>query len=755
MRSHPLSFLSAVSLFIVIIFHASSVFADDVAGTMDNHIVPKVSGQISVDALLDESFWNYALILELKYEVQPGENIPAPVRTEVLLAYSESHLYAAFRAYDPDPSSIRARLCDRDDIGGEDWVGLVLDTFNDERRAFDFLVNPLGVQADMIECSDCGSDNFDAIWESSGRITQWGYVVEIAIPFSSLRFQRTDGDQVWGFDAVRSYPRSARHHIGLFARDRGNNCYFCQTLKIKGFAGASPGRNIEIAPTFSALYSQEREGYTSGDFREKDKSYDPGLTARWSMTPNMALQGTVNPDFSQVEADAAQLDINRNFAIHYPEKRPFFMEGAELFSTRMNAVYSRTLADPDWGIKLTGKEGGNAVGFYSVRDARTNFLFPGSQGSMSSSLDMESYGTVLRYKRDIFESSNIGLLATDREGEGYYNRVVGVDGLIKLTKTDQIRFQVIASETDYPDSLAAEFGQQTEPFRGSGALAIYAHETENLDLFGYYFEKAKDLRLDSGFEPKTNIRHFEGGGGYKWYGESDNWYTLLHAGSSYELEEEIDGSKIFELWNIYGDYAGPLQSEISLWSHVYADFVYRGEHFSYKHYHLFTSMRPTGSLRVYFNHTWGDIVDYANARQARTLQLEPGFEYRFGRHLNLGYDHTWERLSVLNGQRLYTANVGRFRLKYQFDRRTFLRINLQYVRYDRNTGLYLEKVDSKEDNLFSQILFSYKINPQTVFYLGYSDNYYGFTGSGADPVAVDLTQTDRTFFVKFGYAWIL
>ncbi len=750
-RAFRLPTLFSISLILqpALIFTAFCASSDAASaeGTGAPHSVPIVAEAISVDGRLDEPCWDRALGMALEYEVQPGENAPPPVKTEVLVMYSETHFYAAFRAWDPDPSKIRARLCDRDAMYNDDWVALVIDSFNDERRMFEFFVNPLGIQGDLIECAECETDSYDAIWESAGRITEWGYVVEIAVPFSSMRFQRTDGEQVWNFDAVRNYPRSAEHRIGLFPRDRSNNCYLCQAEEISGFAGATPGRNIELDPTFSALYSEERENFTGGKFRERDRRYDPGLTVRWGFTPNLTLQGTVNPDFSQVESDAVELDINNTFAIYYPERRPFFMEGSELFGTNINAAYSRTLADPRWGIKLTGKEGPNAVGYYTVRDEITNLLFPGNQGSASTSIGERSTGTVLRYRRDIFESSNIGILATDREGKDYFNRVAGFDGDLKLTKTDRITFQLLGSRTDYPDSSVAGFGQPAGRFDGAAGEVIYMHETEKLEAFAFFYDYGEKFRADLGFVPKTGARHYETGLERNWNAEAGKWFTHIDVGGAYELDEDPEGRQLVELGNLWVDYSGPMQSEVNFVTHFYAKVDYGEERFNYRHYHLSAGARPGAAMKFFINHTFGDLIDYANTRQATVLSFNPGIEYRLGRHLSLDFDHTWERLEVEEGL-LYSANIGNMRLIYQFNGRTFVRANMQYVYYERDAGLYLDEVDPRTKKLFSQLLFSYKINPQTVLYLGYSDNYFGFQG-------VELTQTDRTFFVKFGYAWVL
>ncbi|MEJ2546039.1 MAG: carbohydrate binding family 9 domain-containing protein, partial [Calditrichaceae bacterium] len=234
-----------------------------------------------------------------------------------------TRIFVAFIAYDPDPSKIRARYCDRDNIWDDDWILILFDTFNDQRRTYDFTCNPLGIQGDMIETPTGGGDEWDAIWDSDGRITEEGFIVEMAIPFSSLNFPSGEENQIWGFDAVRSYPRSVRHHIGTWVRDRDNNCYMCQAEKLIGFAGASPGKNVELVPTFNVLRSQERRDETSGPFVNKDEKYELGLTGKWGITPNFTFSGTVNPDFSNIEADILQLDINNQFAIYYPESHTY------------------------------------------------------------------------------------------------------------------------------------------------------------------------------------------------------------------------------------------------------------------------------------------------------------------------------------------------------------------------------------------------------------------------------------------------
>jgi len=710
------------------------------------HRIPRVQGAVTVDGVLDEPLWRQALVLDLRFEVRPGENIPAPVRTQALLAYGSHALYVAFRADDPEPGRIRARLSDRDGMDGDDWVGVILDTFNDQRRAVDFLVNPLGVQTDLVESAESEDMAWDAIWDSAGRITDEGYQVEIAIPFSSLRFQRTSGDQVWGVDLIRSWPRDVDHRIGLFPRDRNNNCYLCQADRVVGFAGASPGRNIELDPTLSALAADAREDLPDGPFGSTERSVELGLTGTWGVSPNLTLTGTVNPDFSQVEADAAQLDINTQFALFYPEKRPFFLEGGDLFETRIDAVYTRTVADPQWGAKLTGKAGANALGFFSARDRVTNLLIPGSESSRATSIEQPATATVLRYRRDVGESSTLGALVTDREGAGYFNRVGGVDGVVRATPKDSVRFQLLGSRTRYPREIGAAFDQPEGTFDGSALDVIYLHDTRTWDWYGTYKRTTPGFRADLGYVPQVGYDFFDVGWGHTWNHDPGHWYTILNVGSGYEQEHDTDGTLLHRSATFWFNYEGPYESHANVNAYL-GRRSYRSVEFDDDHFDGCLGFRPFADLWLHLAWNAGDRIDYANVRAGRVLTLTPTAQYRLGRHLLASLDHTYQTLDV-DGGRLYTANVSELRLVYQVTRRAFVRAILQRFDYRRDPDLYIEPVGAHDQRLLSQLLFSYKVNPRTVLFLGYSD-----AAQGTDEFA--LTRVERSLFFKIGYAFVL
>ncbi len=222
--------------------------------------VALASGAVTVDGVLDDATWQRPPTFTLDYETSPGDNVAPPVATEMWIAYDRGHLYVAVRAHDPEPGKIRARLRDRDDAFDDDFVGVVLDTFDDQRRAFEFFVNPLGVQMDLSQNDVTGNEDqsWDALWDSAGRVTAEGYEAEMAIPFSSLRFPKSAAPQTWGIDALRIWPRDLRRRLGLNPQPRGANCYLCNEAKLAGLEGIAPGRNLELDPTATANATERR-----------------------------------------------------------------------------------------------------------------------------------------------------------------------------------------------------------------------------------------------------------------------------------------------------------------------------------------------------------------------------------------------------------------------------------------------------------------------------------------------------------------
>ncbi len=765
----------------------SHALADEAAATRPPVDIPRATGPIKVDGVLDEPAWASALELHIPFEVSPADNIPARVLTDVRLTYDDSGFYLAFVAHDPDPDRIRARISDRDTAFQDDFVGVALDTFNDGRRGFEFFVNPLGVQMDLT-IDDLGNgedESWDAIWDSAGRLTPDGYVVEMSLPYTSLRFQRGGGSQIWGLDLVRVYPRDRRYILGMNRRDPKISCYLCQIGKVSGFEGAEPGLNLEVTPTLTATrtdttpteqdagvavgpdYAGDRyigEGLVHGD-----PDYELGVTGRWGMTPNLTLSGTINPDFSQVEADAAQLDVNEQFNLFYPEKRPFFLEGADFFTTPIQAVYTRTVSDPSWGVKLTGKEGRNAIGAFVSRDDQTNLIFPGSQGSSSGSIADQSTVGVFRYRRDIGKSSAIGGLVTvregdtDREGDGYHNRVAGIDTLLHPAKPDTLRFQALVSQTRYPGSIAEDpdLGQPSGDFAGHAIEASYTHEIREWSVWTNYEDISADFRADLGFVPQVDYRKPHVGYEYRWWGDPNDWYLRFEAGGNYGETHDQSGTLIVKELETWYTFRGAAQSyaRLTLGRDVSA---YRAAVFQQPYWDVRTNFQPGDDVEVGFTYERGNKVDYSyvdpnhamTAREGRGTRITQYLDYRPGRHVTMNLNTEIRRLDG-SGGRFFRASQAELRVVYQINVRTFVRAILQYQTLKRDLTLYPAcdpnqppcDLAAESNDLFTQLLFSYKVNPQTAVFVGYSD-------ARAGDIDTPLTLTDRTYFFKVGYAWV-
>lgn len=716
----------------------------------------RATSKIEVDGVLDEAGWEAAARIPVVVEWFPGDNVNAPVETVALLTYDDGNIYVGFEASDPEPGKIRAHLMDRDQIFTfvqDDHVTLQLDTFDDERRAFQFRVNPLGIQADAIFSQAEGVEDFswDIIWKSAGRIHDGGYTIEIALPVSQLRFPGGGGVQTWGVDLGRSYPRDSRHRIAAARLDRNNGCILCQVPRVTGIQGLQPGRNLEIDPTVTATRTDRRDAFPDGPLESGDADYDPGLSVRWGVTPDLTLNATIRPDFSQIEADAAQLDVNERFALFFPEKRPFFLEAIDLFATPLQAVFTRTVADPEWGVKLTGKIDRNALGLFATRDEVNSLLIPSNQGSRSVFLEEKTVGSVLRYRRDLGRNSSIGALYAGREGDDYHNRVVGLDGFLRFSGTDTLAVQYLRSQTLYPDSVVEAFGQSDEEIEGGALELNYLHGARNWIWNLDVRDRDRNFRADSGFVPRVDIREAQGGLTRRLWGEPGSWYDQIDLHLSATHTEDRGGELTDEELQFDVTFRGSRQSVVQIGS-TRQERLFRGVRYEQLDGLFgYFEFQPSGVVKATLYAQAGETVDVNNNQPADELLLNPTAELKLGRHVNLGLDHFLQRLET-GGQEVLTANLSQLKLVYNFNPRMFVRGIFQYLAVERDPAQWRFPVEPETETLFSQLLFSYKLNPLTVLFVGYADNRLGLNDGLQD---YSLTQTDRTVFVKLGYAFQL
>lgn len=707
--------------------------------------VPVEGAVVRVDGRLDEDAWASAARLVLPWEVHPGNNVGARVPTECAVLHDTEQLYIACTAEDPEPGAVRAFITDRDRTDGHDRIFVSLDPFGDGRRAWEFGVSALGVQHDRLRTdgSDLPDDTWDAIWESAGRITEDGYAVELAIPFRSIRFP--ESVSTWRIVIEREWPRGAAYRTRSHTWDRAVACRLCQSNVLRGLDGVASGGDVELAPSLVADRIERRGGETAS-LRAEGVDVEPSLDLQWSPSSNLAVNATLNPDFSQIEADAVQLEANLRFPLSYPEKRPFFLEGADLFQTPLRVVFTRRIVDPSAGAKITGKLGSTAFGVMAVRDGVNDMLLPGPRSAEGISLDDDVSVVIARARRDVGESSTVGALYTGRVSNGYRNHVVGIDARLRPLPSTTLSVQVVRSETRDPVSVSEEEGRPGEPFGGSAAWGSLRWATREWRA-GLDAELVRPgFRADAGFVPQVDLRRYQGWLGRDIWSDGAGWFQRFGIRGGAWREESWQGVAGNRGMWAHGEYMGPGQS--FLWVsynrfqegfagplHDLWDVWYGGE------------WQPSGSLRLSLENAFGRSIDFASDREAGMLRVAPSATGRVGRHLEMRGALSAQRLRI--GERtVLDARAAEVRAIWSFTPRLFVRLIAQYRDTERRPPPDAPATVQRGRALDGQLLLSYKVNPLTVVFAG-----FGAGWDGDDVLRDDLRAASRVVFLKVGYAW--
>ena len=714
-----------------------------------NFEIPRILNRPKIDGNAETSEWELALRIPVQIEVNPRDNVAANVTAEAMLMEDGEIIYIAFLAGDPDPSQIRGFYQDRDTVDADysDYMGIILDTFNDERRAFGFYVNPFGVQTDSVydDVNQREDASWNAIWESVGQITESGYTVEVAIPLKQLRFPESDSIQTWGIGLYRHYPRDRSTEIHSQEVNRDISCYLCQISKLEGFDNLERSRNLEVIPTITTSAVENRDPSTTKDWKRENLEPEGSLDLRWGISQDVYLNGTINPDFSQVEADSTQLDINNTFSLFFPERRTFFLDGADYFDTYENLVHTRNIASPEYGLKLTGKTGENTYGLVAANDETTNFIIPQSLSSRVASIEnMESKVAIGRYRRDILENSTIGAVVTDRRGGDYNNTVWSVDASIRPTEQDTISIQSMYSVSDYPAMIQRKYNQKSG-LRDDSHVVEYQHSDRRWDWRVGYYDWGEGFRADLGFINRVDFKHVVATLGHTWRWDGDGFFSRIRVAADYDRTEDQSGLHLEEETEFFLNMDGPKQSYLNGLFGA-SETYWNGQYFDEQFNMITIGFAPTQTLNVSTLIRYEDVVDFANTRLGYSKRWGPRIDYRLGRHFQLNLSHQFQEFES-QGQSLFTANLTDLRATYQFDARSFIRITVQYSDRERNVDNYVRAVDKISRDLGSQLLYSYKVNAATRFFIGYSDT--GFQDDTYD----SIEYTNRTFFAKFSYAW--
>ncbi|MBI4850371.1 MAG: carbohydrate binding family 9 domain-containing protein [Acidobacteria bacterium] len=753
-------------------------------------VIKKFTQKPVIDGRLDEEEWKSAPIAKDFYQVQPGDNLPPSQPTEVKFGYDEKTLYIAFQAFD-EPDKIRSSVAKRDEIFNDDYIGIYLDTFNDRRKAYIFFFNPLGIQGDGIFSEGSGEDyTVDVVMESKGTITETGYIVEAAIPFKSLRYQ-AGKDKLWGLHVFRRIRRGNNELSSWMPLSKEVTGSLNQAGQIMGFDEITQERTIEFIPNLTLFETGRRVPSdsisSSGRFINQPIQKDIGFNVKLTLSSNITLDFAVNPDFAQVEADAPVLTANQRFPIFFEEKRPFFLEGIDIFRTPLRIINTRTIVDPDLAVKLTVKKGKNTFGlFLSSDNAPGNFSLeerndPDLRPSIEKFLDKNSYVGVLRLKRDIGKDSSLGFIASNYSFIEKHNQVLGFDGRFRLDPKTIFTFQLVGTHSRR-SFFDPDIGQsQYRTGNGFGYNWNYDFTGRH---FGYFVSgegRSTNYRADVGFTRRTNIhtnnafirlsteprpnaklisiRYINLSSiNYNGQGKSQGWNNnselsfnfakqtaiVLGFNRSFEriFEEEFGPKrKLGRSGTFFGD--SERSANRTGWFIV-------GESTPTKQYSFRTFISATTNVFDFdfgagprFPRVSPQALLNPNAAQdpgvGDILEIGASFELRPIEKIKISFDYNKSKLTRNDTKRVaFDDNIFSLNSTYQFTRSTFLRTRIDY--------------DTLATRAFGQLLVGWTPNPGTSLFVGYNDDlnvrgFSPFTGL-AEP---GLRRNSRTFFIKMSY----
>ena len=717
--------------------------------------IPVVDIEPEVDGWLDEPLWTAGAPVSLAWEWFPGDNTPPPVATTCRLLAGRRALYIGCAAADAKPSAIRGHFAERDGALGDDHIAVLLDPAGTNRRGYRFEVTALGVQSDALYSEDTGTDDtWDATWSSAGRVTADGYVVELAIPYRALRRPGTGDERdggaaprrpAWRLVIERSWPRGAAVRIGSVPLDRDDACLLCQAQPLVGLSAVPAGHGARLQPTLTATHSRsdvESEGGISTP-GETEADVSAGLSGRWSPSPATRLALTLNPDFSQVEADAAEFEVNRRFALSFPEKRPFFLDDANFFDVAEDLLFTRSVVDPLAGAKLTWQRNRHAAGGFVTLDRVNSRILPGNQSSQRVSTDNDVAGLVGRYRLDLPNSSSVGVLGTARFAEGYHNAVAAVDGTVRLGRSHRLQLLLAGSHADDElevEALTGGFGG----FTGGRGNARYDFVMRNWEIEAGFRGFTSGFRSDAGLLQRVDLLGPEFQVTWLIRPGEETWYDLMAVDLEVQRLTDFAGNVVDEKVEVGAGWAGPLQTVIEV-THAWRREAFGSDLFALQVTEIEAETRPSGLLSLEADLAFGDEIDADNARLGHGLQVGAGLQLLLGRSLRISLSQRLTRLSIPAGE-VFRAWLSEGRFEYHFGLHLHLRTILQYREVRRDPALWVEPVEAKNNRLFAQVLLSYELTPQTVAFAGYSGTTFDFKG-------LDLAPQQRALFVKLGYGW--
>jgi hypothetical protein len=725
--------------------------------------------ELTIDGVL-ESAWSHYACFKNFTEYQPAENRKPEVQTQGYVAYNAENLYVSFVCYEPDPTKLRASLSERDKIFDDDWVCVSIDPDNEQQKAYQFYVNARGIQGDELwQANGTEDQSFDLVWQSEAKMYPDRWIVELKIPFKSLRFPQRE-EQQWLVHFIRHYPRENQYKFSWMPISANNNSFMGQggTLQFHLPAIQSESRTIEILPyaigTQSSYRIQDETEGEIGNWKREESAARAGVGLKYSLSTSMVADVTYNPDFSQIESDAGQISINFPFALFYDEKRPFFQEGNDIYVVDQNSVgvaidqfvnlfYSRGINDPLLAGKFSGKFKRVSFGYTGAYDRNTPFLIPFEERTAVLATTRDSYNHIVRGKYDLGNQSSLGLMFTNRTlvGNGY-NSVATLDGTFRLS--DKYNFSAISAYTFSKEPvdplLSARLGngrfevgdaEKTAAFDGESFNGILWRAKINRNSRHWistlaYEDFSPGFRADNGFIQANNFRMAEFINGYFFrFDESpvltyirprlDIWRKYNYDGICKDTGMRINlltsfrqqtlvtlAFFIFNRENLYGK---QFDDAHSVWLAINNNTFHSvSGYFFIRMGKEINRLGEKGNVNNPF-----EIVPTYTLNWTLIFKPHPQLTDQLDfQHYNL-WKTFWE--GKINGQQIWRNS-----LSYQFNKNMHIRLIMEYNVVDYYDS-YLQQL-VRQRYFTVDPLFSYKLNAFSVFYLGGKfggqNNYY-------------------------------
>jgi len=709
-----------IAAWAVFLFSSRALFGLE---TRDLKPVPKPP---VIDGKLDPGEWDEALKMTNFKTFQPDYGKEPSQKTEGYFLYDAENFYFAFRCFDTEPAKIKASINKRDNMFSDDMVGIIIDTYNTMQSGYGFLVNPLGIQGDgMMSANGNLQPDQDFVWYSKGQIDDQGYTVEYRIPLQSIRFP--GGKTITmrlGF--FRQFVRTSEVASAppLFP-DKGSIIAQTQPISVTGLKFK---RVVEILP---AVTHSNKLAHQDGVLKRDERTTDLSLTGKVGITTDLTLDSAINPDFSQVESDAGQVDINLRYALFFPEKRPFFLEGNEIFQFAGNTeeaplmamTHTRTIVDPVFGFKMTGKLGVmNTIAAIYAQDYQPD-------GETDEHPDF----SIFRLKHALKEDSYIGGFYTARDVRGGFNRVVGGDGRIRLSQTSVASFHLFGSFTKVPGDRDVNSGH---------ALALdYVLDNRKVSLDIGYQDLSSDFQVDTGFVYRTGLRRLAAFGMYRFYPKSKFFQRIEPFYWSYHLYDT--GSNMLETFNLFTvRFQLPATTQVRF-EGILANEVYEGRRFgtsglgfrfnSQLTKKIFLNARFLRAGAIYYDPEAPYQGD--GNRASAAVEYQPTEQFDF--ILDLTYSDFYRRSDK---SKIYDYMILRSFNTFQFNKYLFLRGILEYNTYRKRMTM--------------DTLVSFTYIPGTVVYVGYGSAFEKIRWTGDEYLdSHRFLETKRGVFFKVSYLW--